>query len=79
MNVISLFYIVQLNVIKQHNHHLHFIPEASHFTIKVLLAAYLHSFLLNSQTPDLRESKEVLKINVFHIGTGYRAKNMFDL
>lgn len=47
------------NNIKQHNLHLHFIPEARHFTYKVLLAACLHGFLLYMQQLDLWRSKRV--------------------
>lgn len=46
--------IIKHNYINQHNLHLHFIPEASHFTFKVLVTAYLHGFLLYLQTLDLR-------------------------
>lgn len=41
------------------NKDLHFIPEASHLTFKVLLAARLHGFLLYSQKLDLRQNKRV--------------------
>lgn len=42
---------------RKHNPHLHVIPEASHFTFKVLQAAYLHSLLCYVQKLDLKQSK----------------------
>ncbi len=36
--------------------YLHFIPEASHFSLKVLLAARLHGFLLHLQKLHLSEA-----------------------
>lgn len=43
--------------IKKYFVHLHFIPEAGHFTFKVLLTANLHGFLPYIQTLDLRQIK----------------------
>lgn len=45
------------NNTKEHNLHLHFIPQASQFTFKVLLTACLHCLWLNLQKLDLKINK----------------------
>lgn len=56
--MISVIFKAQHNGMRKHNPHLHVIPEASHFTFKVLLTAYLHSLLRYVQKLDLKEAKD---------------------